>query len=147
MAKNNLHSGVLCHLKNLFFNIHQNFLVIIKLILARVPDEFGQNIWVNKLNTVVKNKLINTGNNDEIFMLKQSLKLLINMIKNIANANFKHKSEFQILKAFNDLITNCDKFTYQTAKTILFNLVRYEVLLTTFVEKLCPVILLQSNSE
>ena len=44
------------------------------------------------------------------------------MIKNIANSNFKNKTESHILKALNDILTNCDKFTYQTVKTILFNL-------------------------
>jgi len=120
--KNKLNSSVLSHLKNLLFNIHQNFLMIIKLILARMPKEFYNNIWVNKLNTIIQNKLV-ISYNEEIFMLKQSVKLLTNMIKNIANANFKQKSEIQILKALNDIILNCDKFTYQTVKTILFNLV------------------------
>ena len=96
--------------------------MIIKLILARMPKEFYNNIWVNKLNTIIQNKLV-ISYNEEIFMLKQSVKLLKNMIKNIANANFKQKSEIQILKALNDIILNCDKFTYQTVKTILFNLV------------------------
>ncbi len=96
------------------------------MILTRIPKEFRENVWVAKLINVVKSKLVNQGNNDELFMLKQSVKLLINMIRNIANANFRNKNEHPILKTFNDIIINCDKFTYQTVKTILFNLVRFK---------------------
>ena len=78
---------------------------------------------MNKLSNVVKNKYVNKNNNDDLFLLKESVKLLCNMIRNLVIANLKQKSEFPILKALTDMIGNCDKYTYQTVKTILYNLV------------------------
>ena len=48
--------AVLSHLKNLFFFTHQNFLVLIDVIIHRLPPESSHNIWAHSLQAILLNK-------------------------------------------------------------------------------------------
>ena len=43
-------------LKNLMFYTHQNFLVLIELIIRRLPPESVHNIWAHSLQAILLNK-------------------------------------------------------------------------------------------
>jgi hypothetical protein len=47
---------MLTHLKNLFFFSHQNFLVLIDVIIHRLPPESSHNIWAHSLQAILLNK-------------------------------------------------------------------------------------------
>jgi hypothetical protein len=44
-----LPAAILTNLKNLFFYSHQNFLVLIDVIIHRLPPESSHNIWAHSL--------------------------------------------------------------------------------------------------
>ena len=47
---------VLTNLKNLLFYTHQNFLVLIDVIIHRLPPESSHNIWAHSLQAILLNK-------------------------------------------------------------------------------------------
>lgn len=49
-------SANLTLLKNLLFYTHQNFLVIVEVIISRLPSESTQNIWAHSLQAILLNK-------------------------------------------------------------------------------------------
>lgn len=51
-----LHESTLTALKNLFFYTHQNFLVLIDVIIRRLPPESSHNIWAHSLQAILLNK-------------------------------------------------------------------------------------------
>ena len=46
----------LAELKNLFFYVHQNFLIVVDIILHRLPPESSTNIWAHSLQAILINK-------------------------------------------------------------------------------------------
>lgn len=55
-AEMQLSVGVLTNLKNLLFYTHQNFLVLIDVIIHRLPPESSHNIWAHSLQAILLNK-------------------------------------------------------------------------------------------
>ncbi|CAI2385968.1 unnamed protein product [Moneuplotes crassus] len=62
-------SIILTILKNMLFYIHQNFLVQIKLILSRLPQESRDNVWAHSLQNMVDSKGLKTKKKPELFAL------------------------------------------------------------------------------
>jgi len=52
----NLQEATLTNLKNLFFYTHQNFLILIDVIIRRLPVESSNNIWAHSLQAILLNK-------------------------------------------------------------------------------------------
>jgi len=47
---------ILTLLKSLLLYAHQNFLIVIKLILSRLPQESRDNVWAHSLQMLIENK-------------------------------------------------------------------------------------------
>jgi hypothetical protein len=123
IIKNKLNENTVSHLKNLIFNIHQNYLILINLILIRLPKEFTKNSWKIKLQDVIREKQIKVLENDDIYLFKQNNKFIANIINKYICLVFKNKNDSKIHEILNDLLVNSDKYTYPTVKSILFNMV------------------------
>jgi hypothetical protein len=52
----NINSEMMVNLKNLLFFTHQNFLVLIDVIINRLPSESSHNIWAHSLQAILLNK-------------------------------------------------------------------------------------------
>jgi hypothetical protein len=124
--KNKLNSeNNVTHLKNLIFNVHQNFLVIVKIILSRLPREFESNMWATRLFSIVQNKQVKFFDNKDshdLFNLKQNNLIIHNCVSKYISANFR--MDMQIYEVMMDILGNLDKYSYSTVKNILFNIVR-----------------------
>ena len=134
--KNKLNSeGNITHLKNLIFNVHQNFLVMVKLILSRLPKEFESNMWATRLFAIVQNKQVKFFNNQDLFTLKQNNNIVLNCVSKYVSANFR--LEVQIFEVMMDVLGNLERYTYSTVKNILLNIVRdFELIIYyVFLEK------------
>ena len=57
LMTNKISENSLTHLKNLFYYIHQNILLIISLIISKMNKEYIFNIWGNKLKEIIFNRL------------------------------------------------------------------------------------------
>ena len=95
-----LNENSLSHLKNLFYYIYQNFLIIISLILSKVNKEYNYNIWGNRLKEVLNirlNEEIKNDkyiNNNEFFYINQNNTIITNMLRNFIIIYFKTKNPF-----------------------------------------------------
>lgn len=113
------------HLKNLIFNVHQNFLVVLKMILSRLPREFESNMWATRLFSIVQNKHVkffDNKDNHDLINLKQNNLITHNCVSKFISANFR--MDIHIYDVMMDILSNLDKYSYSTVKNILFNIVR-----------------------
>jgi hypothetical protein len=108
---------VVALLKNLFYNLHQNFLLVINLILFRIPASTQNNIWVVKLNTLVINKQIKTIEGEDLFLLSQSNQIISNIIKNLIKYLFNNDTAL-ISK---EIMIRTSYYVSRTSNKILIN--------------------------
>jgi hypothetical protein len=52
----NIDSDMMVNLQNLLFFTHQNFLVLIDVIINKLPSKSSHNIWVHSLQAILLNK-------------------------------------------------------------------------------------------
>ncbi len=129
ILKNKLDENNLQHLKSLFFIVHQNFLILVDMVLSRLPPEFTTNLWAIKLFSIVKNKQIKTSQTGEnIFQLKQNNILILNSLNKYIGRNFKNKIDYHIFQVLDDVLMNIEKYSYSTVKNIILNFVSFILL-------------------
>ena len=70
------------HLKNILYYCHQNLILTIELMLKNICYDYRDNIWVKKLNEIVREKKskTNIGNNE--IVIEQNNNILFNCIGN-----------------------------------------------------------------
>jgi len=119
-----INENIISHLKNLLFNVHQNYLILMNLVMQRMPKELEKNVWVVKLNAIIASKQVKVLENQDAFLLGQNNKLVLNILTKFNYSNFKNRTEFYIFDIINDILVNHDKYTYLTVKSIVFNIVR-----------------------
>ena len=66
------------HLKNILYYCHQNLILTIELMLRNICYDYRDNIWVKKLNEIVKEKKskTNMGNNEIVGLRKRLCRTL-----------------------------------------------------------------------
>lgn len=121
--KQKMNENIISHLKNLLYNVHQNYLILMSLVMQRLPKELEKNIWVVKLKSIIASKQVKILENQDAFLLGQNNKLILNILTKFNYQNFKNRNEFFIFDILNDIILNNDKYTYLTVKSIAFNIV------------------------
>ena len=118
LLTNKISDNSLTHLKNLFYYIHQNILLIISLIIGKINKEYIFNIWGNKLKEIIFNRLSpemkqQRGNlDDEYFHINQNNSIITNMLKNYIEIYFKTQNAFDnlIFNFVNMIILNYQKY-------------------------------------
>jgi hypothetical protein len=124
ILKNKLDESNLGHMKNLFFTVHQNFLILVDMVLSRLPEEFSNNLWALRLFAIVKKKQIKSSQTGEnIFQLKQNNILILNSLNKYIGKNFKNNSDYQIFEVLDDVLFNIEKYAFATVKNIILNFV------------------------
>lgn len=118
-----LKATLIGHFKNIFYNLHQNYLIIIALLLKRIARKFDSNTWVSKLEYVVTSKQVSMIEGEEDFMIKESNGLTISMLKLLITNNFSNRQDYQYYLSLTDIINNIEKYTYDSVKGIVYNLV------------------------
>lgn len=118
-----LNENIISHMKNLLYNVHQNYLILMNLVMQRMPRELEKNVWVVKLNAIIASKQVKVLENQDAFLLGQNNKLVLNILTKFNYSNFKNRTEFYIFDIINDILINHDKYTYLTVKSIVFNIV------------------------
>lgn len=94
-----LHHDLSILIKKLIYHIHQAFLILIKFILSRVPED-ESNIWVQKLTQILREKKKKTRKreNDSVDILKHHSKCIAINLKTISRG-FPNRSEDNTVKA------------------------------------------------
>lgn len=124
LLKNKLNDENMTHMKNLYFVVHQSFLILVDIVINRLPREFFNNIWVIKLNSIVKTKQIKSSESGENnFQLKQNNILILNSLVKYISKNFKNKLDLQIYDVLSDILENVEKYAFSTVKNIILNFV------------------------
>jgi hypothetical protein len=123
ILKNKLDMNSLSHSKNLIFYIHQNFSAIIKIILNKLPKEFEDNMWVIKLHRVLVSRNLDYCN-DDYNTIRQSNNFIISMLKKFICTYFKSKEDIDLFSILDDVLNNIGKYSHNTVKNIMFNIVR-----------------------
>jgi len=125
--KQKLNENIISHLKNLLYNVHQNYLILMNLVMQRMPRELEKNVWVIKLNSIIAGKQVKNLENQDAFLLGENNKLILNILTKFNYTNFKNRVEFYIFDIINDILINHDKYTYLTVKSIVFNIVSMKI--------------------
>lgn len=93
------------HIKNIIYYLHQNFLLIISIILSRIDKEYLDNMWGNKLKEIVftrlspefrKDSRTTLINPNEHFFIKQNNGIIANMIKNYIDIYFRGNNPIEV---------------------------------------------------
>lgn len=121
LIKNKIDSNSLSHSKNLIYYIHQNFSVIIKIIINKLPKEFIDNMWVMKLKKVLIARNIEI--KGEFNTMQQGNSFILSMLKKFINTYFKSKEDIDLFSILEDVLFNITKYSYNTVKNIMFNIV------------------------
>lgn len=75
---------ILTLLRNMLLYVHQNFLVFIKLILTRLPQESRDNVWAHSLQMLIEEKGFKKKKKNELFaILSHNLAQLIKITQKI----------------------------------------------------------------
>jgi hypothetical protein len=122
--KQKMNDNIMSHLKNLIYNVHQNYLILMNLVLERMPRELERNVWAIKLRTNINSKQVKILENQDAFLLGQTNLLISNILTKFNHINFNNRNEVYIFDILNDILRNSDKYTYLTVKSIAFNIVR-----------------------
>jgi Dullard-like phosphatase family protein len=101
-------SIILTLLKNMLMYVQQNFLIFIKLILSRLPQESRDNIWAHSLQMMIENKGFKKTRKAELFaLLNYNISQLIVIIQKICEgrltlqqlAKSKNMSDSQMMES------------------------------------------------
>ena len=93
------------HIKNIIYYLHQNFLLIISIILSRIDKEYLDNMWGNKLKEIVftrlspefrKDSQTTLINPNEHFFIKQNNGIIANMLKNYIDIYFRGNNPIEV---------------------------------------------------
>ena len=119
-------TSVNTYLKNLFFYIHQNFLVAAKFILSRIikKDETPKNIWISNLKKIIDSKIskIIKNKSEAVQMLRVNIENEDNIIKNIIKAN-QRKQFFMVLNMY---ITRMPLYPNGKIRETLYNIEQFK---------------------
>jgi hypothetical protein len=75
---------ILTLLKNLLMYAHQNYLIIVKLILSRLPQESRDNVWAYTLKDLIESKNLKDKKKADLFkILAYSLSQQIKIIEKL----------------------------------------------------------------
>ena len=110
------------HLKNILYYCHQNLILTIELMLKNICYDYRDNIWVKKLNEIVREKKskTNIGNNEVV--IEQNNNILFNCIGNFILLYFNNKSDVRTFSVLNDIMCNIDRCSLESVKNNLSNL-------------------------
>lgn len=112
------------HLKNILYNVHQNFLTILNLLLNRLDKKnFDSNVWAAKLKSEIIIKRVKIDSNDETFLTENN-KIITNQITKLIAKKFKGNEgdNIQIYSVLIGILKNIDVYPVSTVKNILTNL-------------------------
>ena len=130
--------NIMSHLKNLIFNVHQNYLILMNLVLERMPRELETNVWAIKLRTNINSKQVKTLESQDAFLLGQTNLLISNILTKFNHIYYNNRNDIYIFDILNDILRNSDRYTYLTVKSIAFNIVIFYykyLIFNIFVEK------------
>ncbi|CAG9321761.1 unnamed protein product [Blepharisma stoltei] len=115
--------------RNLFFYVHQNYLILIKLMLLRYIDSGSNNTWIRLLNQRIEEKQVDVIKNGSITgFLKQHTEIIYKLLQNIAaiidgeakdyvkliTDNLEQMTISKVKKIFNSLADNVQSFSVQS---------------------------------
>lgn len=105
LITNKLCEVSITHIKNIIYYLHQNFLLIISIILSRIDKEYLDNVWGNKLKEIVftrlspefrKDSQTTLVNPNEYFFIKQNNGIIANMINNYIDIYFRGSNPIDV---------------------------------------------------
>lgn len=140
---------ILTLLKNMLLYAHQNFLIFVKLILSRLPQESRDNVWAHSLQTLMDNKGFRKRKKAEMFaQLNYNTTQLVMMIqrmcegrltlqqlaraKNMSDSQMMETDQFSINFFFSplaqtflilaeEIVCKCDLYVVESAREDLIN--------------------------
>ena len=110
------------HLKNILYYCHQNLILTIELMLRNICYDYRDNIWVKKLNEIVKEKKSKTNMGNNEIVIEQNNNILFNCIGNFILLYFNNKSDIRTFSVLNDIMCNIDRCSLESVKNNLSNL-------------------------
>jgi Dullard-like phosphatase family protein len=140
---------ILTLLKNMLMYVHQNFLIFVKLILTRLPQESRDNVWAHSLQMLVENKGLKKQKKAELFAcLNHNISQLVLItkkicegrltlqqlakVKNMSDSQMMESDQFSINFFFSplaqtflilseEIVYKCDLYTVESAREDLIN--------------------------
>lgn len=112
-------TSVNTYLKNLMFYIHQKFLIVISITLARIVAK-NKSSWESQLKKLVEGKVLKKMKNkqDATQMLRVYCSNCENIIRNICKAN-QNKRIFKIIDEWLNMLT---KVPIDRIRDVLYNI-------------------------
>ena len=104
LITNKLCEVSMTHIKNLLYYLHQNFLLIISMILSRIDKDYIDNVWGNRLKEIVFTRLSLEIRKDskttmitpnEEFYIHQNNSIIENMLRNYINIYFRSSNPIE----------------------------------------------------
>lgn len=120
--KNKLNKLTVDHLKNILYYVHQNLLLIFKMILKRMSKDYTGNIWANKMQSLINRKKSVLMTIKEEFQLQQNNDILNNMIENFSMIYFNNAIDGRIFAIINEILININNCSIESVKNNVNNL-------------------------
>jgi hypothetical protein len=116
-------SSVNTYLKNLMYYVHQKFLILISVTLARIVAK-GETTWEEKLRQIVNEKALKKIKNKEeaTQMLRVYATNCENIIRNICRANLNKR----IFKIIDDWLNIIQKVPFDRIRDVLYNIEQFK---------------------
>ena len=128
------------HIRNLIFNIHQNYVSFLYFISLKLPPDSKQNVhtiqqvWSINLLSVISTKLIlkSTQKSDQLSAIKRSNETIINILKSLcrdlSNANVEHKAaQRPIINAITNIIKQICKCSVIQVREVIHKALKISV--------------------
>lgn len=120
--KNKLNESTVEHLKNMLYYTHQNLLLIFRIILKNLSNNFKSNIFASKLKQLINTKKSSFMDNKIQLQLQLNNDIIANMITNFIQLNFNNEDDQRIYTIINNILLNIATTTIENEKSNLNNL-------------------------
>jgi len=103
--------------KSLIYTVNQSFLLIMKLVLAKITPTSLGNFWINSIKNIISKKLKNSQENI-LGLLNKNSQILSNQTHNIISIN---KASIPIFEEINYIINNSSKQNLQLVRNLFYS--------------------------
>jgi len=104
-------------IKEIVFNLHQGFLVVVKLILKRISENVS-NEWVLKLKNIVKAKLVQK-NQEKVTVLKNCNISVRNGLRSLCSTLVQQKSNKNIMISVTRILEVAEKASIKKSRAFI----------------------------